>query len=229
MSRRRWFVVGTIVLGVGGLAAVTPMALRRMPFFQVRRVELLGVRYRSPEQVIRSLGLRRDQNLFDDTAPIERNAAGLVGVVRATVERRLPGTLRVTLVERSPVALVPGPQAMSVVDCDGRPLPYDPAATGVDLPLVERPDSVLAAVLCAVRAADTALFQSVDGARRSTLGGGAVTLEMGVQRVILRSAPGSDEIRAVGAVRRHLATTGRAYTELDARFAGWVVVRRART
>src|SRR6185295_16534033 len=140
----------------------------------------------------------------------------------------LPGTLRVTIVERVPVALVPGPQAMTVLDCDGRPLPYDPAATGVDLPIVERQDSLLTAVLCAVRAADTALFQAVDGARHAG-GAGAVTLEMGAQRVIVRSAPGTDDIRAVGAVRRTLAATGRPWDELDARYAGWVVVRKART
>jgi len=85
----------------------------------------------------------------------------------------------------------------------------------------------LTAVLCAVRAADTALFQKVDGVRRN--GTGAVTLEMGAQRVIVRSAPGSDEIRAIGSVQRHLATTGRPYDELDARYTGWVVVRRTRT
>jgi hypothetical protein len=185
------------------------------------------VKYRSPEQVIQGLGLRRDQNLFDDTRAIERRVTALTGVVSASVERRLPGTLRVTVVEKAPVALAPSGSAMTVLDCDGRPLPYDPAATGVDLPIVERQDSLLTTVLCAVRAADTSLFQAVDGVRRG--GAGAVTLELGAQRVIVRSAPGTDEIRAVGAVRRHLATTGRPYVELDARYAGWVVVRRART
>ncbi|HEY2825820.1 MAG TPA: hypothetical protein VGI83_09765, partial [Gemmatimonadales bacterium] len=82
-------------------------------------------------------------------------------------------------------------------------------------------------VLCAVRAADTSLFQAVDGVRRG--GAGAVTLELGAQRVIVRSAPSSEEIRAVAAVRRTLAVTGRPYDELDAQFAGWVVVRRTRT
>ena len=225
---KRLVIGGIAVVGLGVLGALTPFVLRKMTYFRVRQVELRGVKYRSAEQVIQSLGLKRDQNLFDPTGPIERRAAALTGVVSATVERRLPGTLRVTIVERVPVALVPGPQAMTVLDCDGRPLPYDPAATGVDLPIVDRQDSLLTAVLCRVRAADTALFQAVDGVRRVG-GAGAVTLEMGAQRVIVRSAPGTDEIRAVGAVRRTLAATGRPWDELDARYAGWVVVRKVRT
>ena len=222
---KRGWIIAAVVVVLGGAAAATPLVLRKVPYFRVRQVELRGVTYRSPEQVIEGLGLRRDQNLFDDTRVLERRLQGLTGVVSAHVERRLPGTLRVTVVEKAPVALAPGGTAMTVLDCDGRPLPYDPAATGVDLPIVERQDSLLTSVLCAVRAADTSLFQSVDGVRYGK-SAGAVTLELGVQRVIVRSAPSTDEIRAVGAARRHLATTGRPYTELDARYAGWVVVRR---
>jgi cell division protein FtsQ len=201
--------------------------LRHVPFFRVRQVELRGVRYLSPERVLAALGIGRDQNLFDDTGPVVRAAEALSGVVSASVERRLPGTLRVTLVERAPVALASGPRGMVPLDCDAHPLPYDPAATGMDLPLVERADTVLVQALCTVRAADTALFQSVDEVRH--VGTQSVALEMGAQRVMLRSVPTSDDIRAVGAVRRHLAQTGRAYAELDARFAGWVVVRRTQT
>jgi nitrous oxidase accessory protein NosD len=43
---------------------------------------------------------------------------------------------------------------------------------------------------------------------------------------LLRRDAGPDVIRAVVLVGQDLAATGREYTELDARFAGQVVVRR---
>ena len=48
---------------------------------------------------------------------------------------------------------------------------------------------------------------------------------MDAHRVLLRRDAGPDVIRAVVLVGQDLAATGREYTELDARFAGQVVVR----
>jgi hypothetical protein len=56
-----------------------------------------------------------------------------------------------------------------------------------------------------------------------------VLLELGPRRVLLRGIPTIDDVQAVAAVRRHLAASGRPYTELDARFEGWVVTRRSRS
>jgi cell division protein FtsQ len=201
--------------------------LRQAPFFRVRRVELVGSRYLAPEQLVARLGLAPDQNLFDDTGDIARRVEQVGGVVRARVERRLPGTLRIVVVERVPVAFAPGPSGLVPLDSTGHELPYDPAATGLALPLVPRVDSLLVRALARVRAADSALYQDVDGARR--VEGGAVLLETGRRRVMLRGIPTTDEVRAVAAVRRHLAASGRPYTELDARFEGWVVARRSRS
>lgn len=208
------------MLVAGGLLG--PVALRRVGFFRLRRLELIGVRYLAPEQLATQLRLRRDQNLFEDAGEIVRRAKQVAGVVSAKVERRLPGTLRVVIVEREPLALAPGPDGLVVLGERG-PLPYDPAATGLDLPLVPRPDSLVLSALARVRAADSALYQEVDAAER---GAGAVILEMGHRRVMVRGIPTREEVQAVAAVRRYLAGTRRPYAELDARFAGWVVARR---
>lgn len=211
------------------LAAVLlgPLVLRRVNFFRVRRVELVGTRYLSPEQLVARLGLAPRQNLFDDPAAIERRAERVPGVVRARVERRLPGTLRIVIVERAPLAFVPSAGGLVALDETGRPLPYDPAATGLELPLVPRADSLVLQALARVRAADSTLYQAVDGAQRGS--GGWVILELGQRRVLLRGVPAGDVVQAVAAVRRHLAEGGRPYAELDARFEGWVVARRSRS
>ncbi len=203
-----------------------PLALRRVSFFRVRRVELVGTRYLSPGQLTGQLGLRPDQNLFDDTGEIVRRAEQVAGVVSARVERRLPGTLRVVVVERVPLAFAPTPKGLAPLDAAGRTLPYDPAVTGLELPLVPRADSLVLGALARVRGADSTLYQEVQAAQRGPAG--SVMLELGDRRVVLRSQPSSEDVQAVAAVRRQLAQSGRPYAELDARFAGWVVARRGR-
>jgi hypothetical protein len=55
-----------------------------------------------------------------------------------------------------------------------------------------------------------------------------VLLELGPRRVLLRPDAGPEVIRGVALVAQDLAAKGRPYAELDARFAGQVVVRRKR-
>jgi cell division protein FtsQ len=226
VKRPAWyFAVGAALLL--GAVVLSPLALRQVDFFRVRRVELVGSRYLAPEQLVAGLGLAPDQNLFDNTGDVARRVEQVGGVVSARVERRLPGTLRITVVERVPIAFAPGATGLVPLDSAGRALPYDPAATGLALPLVPRVDTLVLAALAQVRAADSALYLDVDAARRAD--GGAVILELGPRRVMLRSRPTVNDVQAVAAVRRHLAASGRPYTELDARFEGWVVARRSRS
>jgi hypothetical protein len=56
-----------------------------------------------------------------------------------------------------------------------------------------------------------------------------VLLEIGHRRVLVARDAGPEVIRAVVLVAQDLAARGRAYVELDARFAGQVVVRRRAT
>ena len=229
MNRRTIVALAAIVLVVSAWAV--PASLRRMSFFRVRQVELIGVRYLAPDSVLEHLGLSRSQNLFDEAAPIVTRAEQMAGVVSARVDRRLPGTLRVTIVEQVPVAFAPGPERLVAMDGDGNALPYDPTASSLDLPMVARADSLLLRSLAVVRAADSTVFRDVEGARRRTGKGGDVVLDMGKRagRVLFDGAPTPDAVRTVSAVRRHLAQTGRLYQELDARYQGWVVVRRSGT
>src|SRR6266568_2686799 len=58
---------------------------------------------------------------------------------------------------------------------------------------------------------------------------GGVLLEVGPHRVLVGRDAGPEVIRAVVLVSQDLAAKRRAYVELDARFAGQVVVRRRAT
>lgn len=221
MKRRALLLgaLGAVVL----LAAAMPFILRRIPFFRVRRVELIGVRYLAPNRVLDAMHLAPDQNVFDPLGGAEQGVEGLIGVVSVQIDRRLPGTLRVRVIERQPAAFVSGPDGMIALDCDAHPLPYDPAESGLDLPIVSRADTVLTRALCTVRASDSTMYQSVDVAQLGP--GAAVALALDHQRVLLPTVPTTEDIRAVGAVQRELAASGRSYRELDARFDGWVVAR----
>jgi hypothetical protein len=113
------------------------------------------------------------------------------------------------------------------VDAAGRPLPFDPARSGLDLPIAASGDSGVVAVLALIQSVDPALFHTITGARTFTRGG--VLLEIGPHRVLVGRDAGPEVIRAVVLVSQDLAGKRRAYVELDARFAGQVVVRRRAT
>jgi len=212
------------VAAAGGVALL--WAARSLPFFRVRQVELMGVRYLAPDVVLAGLGLAREQSVFDPTGPIQDRALRIAGVVSARVHRRLPGSLRIEIVERVPVALAPSASRMVALDAEGQRLPYDPAATGLDLPVIPSADTLVARALSVISATDTVLYRDVLDARRGP--GATVALRMsGRRRVLLRGVPSSAEIRAVSAVRQQLRAGGLPFEELDARYAGWVVVRRS--
>ncbi len=206
-----------------------PLLLRRIAFFHVRQVELVGIRYLDADQVLAALRLSPHASVFDDTDALAERLRRLDGVADATISRRPPGSLKVVVREIEPVALaMNGRGALEPVDADGRVLPYD--LTGLDLPIVPAGDSGVVGVLARVQAFDPALFQTINAARRtaSPRSGGAVLLEIGggAHRVLLGCDAGPEVIEAVILVARDLAAKRRSYAELDARFDGQIVVRR---
>ncbi len=222
MKRAHLIAIGAVT-GVGVVIMLAPLGLRRIEFFRVRQVELVGLTFMDPEVVLRALDIPADRNVFDDNTALRDRAEALPGVAGARVERRLPGTLRLVFEERLPVAFARGEWGLLPLDGDGRPLPYDPTVSALDLPLVKQPDTALVRALSLARATDSVLFSSIDGAR--LIDDNTLIFEFGEREIVMRSVPSLEEWRAVEAVRRHLATSGRPYAQIDARFSGWVVVR----
>jgi len=204
---------------------VVPRVLERLPLFRVKQVDLVGVKHLAPDAVLTALRIPAGASVFADTRLLADRVKGLRGVATASVVRRWPGTLEVRVSEVEPAAFVPAVPGGSLVavDAAGGALPFDPERTGLDLPIATAEPGVVA-VLAVVQAVNPAMFQSVIAARGLARGG--VVLDCGSYRVLLRRDAGPAEIRAVALVARDLAARRRRYTELDARFAGQVVVRR---
>jgi hypothetical protein len=70
---------------------------------------------------------------------------------------------------------------------------------------------------------DPTLFEEITAARVSR---GDVVLQLGARRVLVEDDAGPEIIRAVVLVANDLASRSRPYAELDARYAGQIVVRR---
>ena len=201
-----------------------PLALRPMTFFAVRRVEVTGTRYLAADDVVRGMGLGPRASVFDDLGSIERRLASMSGVAHAKVTRRLPGTLEVNVSEVEPVALAESPGGLVALAKDASPLPYDVVRAPVDAPIVHAAQRPLALALAAVQGADLELFADIVSAR---LAGNEVDFDVAKGRVRLGLPVDPEVVRSVSSVRRDLEGRGTEWRELDGRFKGWIVVRRA--
>ena len=218
-------VAGVVV--AGSAAWWGPLALRPFSFFAVRKVELLGVRYLAPESVVSALGLRPEASVWDRMGVLSDRVRSLQGVAEVEVSSRLPGTLRVRIREVEPVALASGEAGLVPVGAGGQSLPYDPVRVMVDVPVVERAERALVGALEVVRLADPAFFGAVAAARGGPAGSMELDLDDG-GRVRLALPVDPAVVVSVAAVERDLAARSQPWWELDGRYAGWVVVRKAK-
>jgi cell division protein FtsQ len=164
--------LGLLVIG-GTLSAPAwgPPALSRLAYFRVRRVELEGVRYASTAELVARLRVDTMTSVWTELAALERRVVGHPMVERAEVTRRLPGTLRVLVDERTPVAMAPARAGIAVYDEAGTPLPVEPSATGgLDVPLVAARDTTLLRLLGRMREGAPRLFARISEARRTGAG-----------------------------------------------------------
>jgi len=111
---------------------------------------------------------------------------------------------------------------LQLVSVTGKVLGFDPTVAAPDLPLVREADSLVTKFLAHAKDADPTFFGRVVSAWRS---GDDVVLSVDTQRYWFRPDAPAEVIRAVMAVAQDLEKQGRRWAELDARFAGQVVVR----
>jgi cell division protein FtsQ len=143
-----------------------PLLLRRMTFFQVRHIEVVGARYVEPRDVLGRMRVDTLGSVWDPVGPIEARVAAHPLVRSVEIDRKLPGTLVVRLVEHAPVALVPSPNGFRVYDARGVPLPIDPAVVEVDAPILGRLDSLALKLLGTARTNAPALYRRLSEVRR---------------------------------------------------------------
>ena len=201
----------------------SPPLLRRMRFFQVRRVEVFGTHYIPPDDILARLRVDTSTSVWDDLAPLERRVAEHPQVGRVSIERKLPGTLVVRVSENLPVAFVPAAGGLRATDADGHLLPLDPSKVDVDLPVLERPDSALVRILADVRGASPALFARISAARRPSPG----ELTFALPGFLVRTNANVNPARLADVlpVEQDLARRHARVVELDLRYRDQVIAK----
>jgi cell division protein FtsQ len=206
--------------------------LRRLDFFRVRRVEIDGARYVSPDEIVSRLRIDTTASLFDDVAPLEKRVRGHPSVRDVRIERKLPGTLLVRITENPPVAFVQAAAGLVAVDAAGRSLPIDPATADVDLPVLAGRDTLELRVLGEVREQAPALFARIGQVRRLPRDGSFYLLFKltGIPSDLAHDVLAAGDVTAerlsdIVPVEQDLARRKLHATELDLRFRDQVIAR----
>ncbi|GAC1515400.1 MAG: hypothetical protein NVS1B4_05680 [Gemmatimonadaceae bacterium] len=228
--RERLTRPGYKVLAVGvivGLFATAPgwgrRALRPLSFFQVRHVEVVGARYLAPGDLTKRLPVDTTMSVWDDLAPLERRLIGHPQVQRATIERKLPGTLVIRVTENLPIAMVETAAGLRAVDARGHTLPIDLTSFPVDLPVVAQRDPALLALLTALRDEQPGLFARIGEARRGGPGEFVVRLASAIVRTTSTVTPA--RFAELQPVEQDLARRKAHVIELDLRYRDQVIAR----
>ena len=223
-----------------GLAVVALIAspwwgralLRQLDFFRVRRVEIDGARYVSPDEIVSRLRIDTTQSLFDDVGPLEKRVRQHPSVRDVRIERKLPGTLLVKITENPPVAFVQAASGLVAVDAAGRSLPVDPATADVDLPVLAVRDTLTLRVLGEVREQLPALFARIGEVRRLPRGTSFYLLFHLTESptslahdVLALGDVTADRLSDIVPVEQDLARRKLRATELDLRFRDQVIAR----
>ena len=240
MTRRRALRLAAFGLFAAAAASSPlwgPRALRRVPMFDADRVEVVGTRLLAPHEVVAASGVRIGASVWTDPAAWEAALRRHPVIAEATVERRLPATLRIRITEKRPAAFVSA-GTLRPATARGEILPVDPARVPVDLPIAgSAPDTAnrvrdratLALLREAGRLADAdpMLMARVSELRAGPDGGMRLLLAHPRAEVLLprgAAEPRLTQLRAtLDDVGRRLPEGARAV--VDARFADQVVVR----
>lgn len=234
--RRRWIKPALIAAGVLVVLLIplwSPLLLRRLSFFRVRRVEVVGVRYVEPREILDRLRIDTLASVWDDPDPLAARVAGHPLVRDVEIDRRLPGTLVVRLVEHAPVALIPTPNGFRAYDERGVALPIDPTTTDVNAPVMARVDTALLRLLGDARIESPALYARLSEVRREASPDGPALRASGGDVVfVLDSMPvrASADITLqrladVELVEQDLARRRVRAIELDLRYRDQVIAR----
>lgn len=232
-----WGLFGVLAAAGGAGAAYAPELARQLPWLEVQRVELTGARLLTPAEIIAASGIRAGQHLFEEGVEWERALLSHPVIASARVTRQPPGTLRVAITEKRPVAFVQE-EALSPATSSGEILPIDPAAVELDLPIVHgtRADSTSAAALERMLAEterlarlDPAFMAEISEIRALPTDPSSLVLLHPAAEIVL--GPGADlqrliELRAVLADLQARGVDADDGLRLDLRFRDQIVVRR---
>ncbi|QJR35299.1 cell division protein FtsQ/DivIB [Gemmatimonas groenlandica] len=222
----RWVRAVGFLLAVGVVVGAPwwgPLALARLDYFHARRVVFEGVRYARPTELIARLKVDTLQSVWQPLEPLVERIAAHPMVASVAVERQLPGTLLIRVVEREPVAYVPRKGRLEPADATGRPLPIDPARYPLDVPVAASADSSLLHLLDGLRKDAPRLYARVSHGERA--GTDEMRFKLGGVTVRTSSDVTVARFKDILPVEADLARNHLRAVELDLRFRDQVIAR----
>ncbi len=216
-------LAGIGLLFLAGSPFWSPLLMRRMSFFRVRRVEIIGAHYIAPSDILASIRVDTTASVWDPTAPIAARVFNQPGVKSVDVHRKLPGTLIVEITEHAPVALVSGAGGMKVYDARGVALPVDPASVPVDAPVLMARDTTVLRLLGAMQQQMPSLYARVNTVRRE--GRDQLILQLKSAPVRAMQDVTLERLAEVEPVEADLSRKQLRVAEIDLRFRDQVIAR----
>jgi cell division protein FtsQ len=199
--------------------------------FAVRNVEVLGTVRSSAEDIARLRAQYAGRNLFKiDIARLQDDVRTLPWVSRITVEKRLPDTLRIRVVEREPVALVQNNGVLRYVDEHAIPFAdLSPTAGNPDLPLIREATGAELArtveLIRRLRTADAVVYSRISDVMPIAPDGFAIyDRELGAL-VLANAADISEKWRNLYAISRAERLGHGSIQYADLRFTDRIVIK----
>lgn len=239
LHRPGWKILGALFLVALIIAGAwaTRTAARSMAFFRVRSVEIRGVRYLQPNEILTRLKVDTLMSVWDDLDPLRERVRHHPQITDVTITRRMPGTLVVTVQENQPVALIQTRSGLLPYDSLGRQLPIDPSRVNLDLPIVATNDPALLKLVGAIRYAAPNVFSRLEEVRRTGRDEIQLTLSrparapgdsaksQGVLRVRVPMDLSVERLTDIFPVENDLARRQAHVDELDLRYRDQVIAR----
>lgn len=227
VARTRKRKVAT-ALGSVALLALVVWAAFWSPLLSVRDVKLTGATHTTSDEIAAAAGLGSDDNLLLLSADeVVAAARTLPWVADAEVERRLPGTVKVKVVERKPALVVSLGAARWTIDSHGHVLqtgqsePGLPVVGGVEVgeikPGVKLDAPVMQEVLATWRSLPKGLAADVQAIFAPTLERISFTLVDGTQIRYGAAERLDAKNEVLQALRKRLDEEGRLTSYIDVR------------
>jgi cell division protein FtsQ len=216
-------LAGIALLLLAGSPFWLPLVMRRMAFFRVRRVEILGAHYIAPGDILSRIHVDTSASVWDPTAPIVARVFRHPAVQSVQVRRRLPGTLIVEITEHAPVALVAAQGGLKVYDARGVALPVDPASVPIDAPVLMARDTTVLRLLGAMQQRMPWLYARVNTVRRA--GRDELILQLKSAPVRTMQDVTLERLAEVEPVEADLSRKQLRVAEIDLRYRDQVIAR----
>jgi cell division protein FtsQ len=226
--------VPTAILGVAALVT-SAWAVSVSPAFELRTLEVTGLSHLTRRQVVSLSGVAQDENVLwlSAGAVASRLERSSPWIASAAVSRSLPGTVRIEIVEREPIAAVADGARWLLVAADGvvlqetRKDPGLPLIEGALAPPAGRPggqglsvgrsDPGLAAGARVLAAMGERLRSRIEAVVTGNEGVVVLRLRTGTRVLYGEATEATAKARTLGAVLRWADDTGATLERLDLR------------